>query len=326
KQFIMKEDMAILVEGQMDLVMSHQAGLTNAVASSGTALTEDHLRALKRFSERIVMAFDGDEAGFAASERGFNLALSLGMDVRVAKLPQGLDPADLAAKDPDALKGAIAGAKHLVDFYLDSLLERGLPPRDLQKEVSKRVLPYVALIQNRIEQAQFVGRVAAALGVDEAPVFEEVKKRERSAFETKEEVKEKAAPRPKEARIREKLIGIIWWQEGEAAAARTIDVEKANERYQALSAGGGETEFNKPDLILQAEVYYRGSERLKEELEELFVGLEQELLERDLASAMAALRDAERKKDEAKIGETLERCHEISKKLNEVKHKFKAIL
>src|SRR5260221_358472 len=101
---MMKEEQAVLVEGQMDLVMSHQAGIENTVASSGTALTEEHLLLLKRFTDKVIMAFDGDEAGFNASERGFNLALSLGMDVRVALLPRGIDPADLAAKDPSALK------------------------------------------------------------------------------------------------------------------------------------------------------------------------------------------------------------------------------
>src|SRR3989344_1276515 len=136
KQSIMKEDFSVLVEGQMDLIMSHQAGVKNTVATSGTALTEEHLNSLKRFSVNIVMAFDGDEAGFAASERGFNLALLLGMNVRIAKLPKGVDPADLIKKDSLEWIRAIKEAKHIIDFYLDTLIEQELDPQALQIEVS----------------------------------------------------------------------------------------------------------------------------------------------------------------------------------------------
>ena len=92
-------DYSILVEGQMDLILSHQAGLVNTVASSGTAITEIQLRKLQRISERIMFALDSDSARFNATKRSAEIALEIGMDVKVAVLPKGEDPASLVAKD-----------------------------------------------------------------------------------------------------------------------------------------------------------------------------------------------------------------------------------
>jgi DNA primase len=99
KKDIRLKDYSILVEGQMDIVMLHQAGITNTVASSGTALTENHLVKLRRLSNRIIMAYDGDSAGFSASNRSAQIALSLGMELKIAEMPTGKDPADLAKDD-----------------------------------------------------------------------------------------------------------------------------------------------------------------------------------------------------------------------------------
>ncbi|MEK7593795.1 MAG: DNA primase [Patescibacteria group bacterium] len=323
KQTIMREDSAILVEGQVDLVMSHQVGLKNTVASSGTALTEEHLKMLKRFTDNIVMAFDGDEAGLAASERGFNLALSFGMDVRVAKIPLNTDPAELAAKDPDALIKAVKTAKHIIDFYLDSLLERGYDARRLKTEVGKRVLPYIAMVHNRIDQAHFVGIVAKALGLGEEPVWEEVKKIEMKIFEVKKEEKYTETPATKKEKICDKIAGILYWQEEKETKERQIDISKGRERFKVLSDGAPIDEAKKKDLILQAEVHYQGSENLATELERLFLNLEQELLEGELKKVMADLRLAEGVKDEEKARTALEKFHQISKKINEIKQKFK---
>jgi len=99
KLAIRKKGFCILVEGQMDLLMSHQAGLQNTVAVSGTALTEEHLKIINRLTDSLVIAFDSDDAGIDASRRGVDTALSIGMDVKIVALPKGLDPADLILKE-----------------------------------------------------------------------------------------------------------------------------------------------------------------------------------------------------------------------------------
>ena len=323
KQAIMHEDSTILVEGQMDLIMSHQAGVKNTVATSGTALTPEHLNALKRFSQNVVMAFDSDEAGFAASERGFNLALSLGMNVQIAKLPKGVDPADLINKDPSEWSRSIKEAKHIIDFYLDTLIEQGLDPRALKLEVSKRVIPYTALIRNRIDQAHFVGKIAGALNIIEEPIWDEIKKQGEKINEVLAEeniVKGKG----REENIRDKILGLIYWQGEKKKEKRVIDIDKAKERYIDITGLKVEPSLEgKENLILQAEVYYRGTEHLEKELEDLFLHLEMIKLDGEFAQSMAEIRQAQTKKDEKKMEELVILCHKISKRINDIKGKLK---
>ncbi|MEK7662071.1 MAG: DNA primase [Patescibacteria group bacterium] len=323
KQSIMREDFAVLVEGQMDLILSHQAGLTNTVASSGTALTEEQVKMLKRFSNNVVMAFDGDEAGIAAAARGFDIALSLGMNVRIARMPKGVDPADLIAKDKEAWISAVKGAKHIIDFYLEVIRDRGLDERAFRLEVTRLVLPHIANIRNRIDQAHFVGNIASALGLSEEPIWEEIKKIETRSVEEPNKDEKMPAPRGREDRIRDKITGIVYWQDEKKKDERIIDTVLSKERFKKITGGALHPgDEGKENLILQAEVYYRDTERLDEVLDELFSNLELMLLERDLSLAMAALRVAEKKKDEKETEAALKQCHDVSKRINEIKGKF----
>ena len=104
KSEIRKQNACILVEGQMDLLMAHQAGFSNTVAVSGTALTDSHVRMIKRMANTLIIAFDADPAGNSASGKGALTGMSLGMDVKVVPMPQGLDPADVIAKNLDLWK------------------------------------------------------------------------------------------------------------------------------------------------------------------------------------------------------------------------------
>lgn len=161
KVAIRREDRAVLVEGQLDLLLSHQAGVTNAVAVSGTALTAHHLEALGRLTRNLVMAFDGDAAGIAAAARGIGLALEAGLEVRIARLPAGQDPADLIVADPTEWPRRVAGALHVIDFLLESVSERVRGERELAHALKREVYPYVARLRERIDQAHFIGKIAA---------------------------------------------------------------------------------------------------------------------------------------------------------------------
>ena len=116
KSEIRKQDTVILVEGQMDLIMSHQAGVMNAVAVSGTALTPEHLRSVRRLADNLIMSFDMDAAGINASERGVALAFAQGFDVKAIVLPHGKDPADLILDNPEEWKNLAASAKPVIEF------------------------------------------------------------------------------------------------------------------------------------------------------------------------------------------------------------------
>jgi DNA primase len=176
KQSIRTIDFSLIVEGQFDVVMSHQAGYGNTVAVSGTALTLHHVQLLERLSTRVVLALDADRAGIAAMKRAAEVMLRRGLDVKVAKLPLGADPADLVEKDPHALKSAVGGAVPIIDFLLSHLKEQITDERAYRLRVSEEVIPYVTLIPNRIDQEHFVGVVAAALGVSVDAVRFEVER------------------------------------------------------------------------------------------------------------------------------------------------------
>jgi DNA primase len=169
---------AILVEGQVDLLMAHQAGYTNTLALSGTAFTDEHAALIKRHTENLVIAFDGDRAGIAAAGRAASIALSAGLNVKVAAMPPGEDPADLIRRDSALWKQAIRDAVHVIDFYLAHLMKAGYDARQLKLEASRVVLPYVVQIQNAIDQAHFIQRVAEAIGVPEDAVRVELRKLE----------------------------------------------------------------------------------------------------------------------------------------------------
>lgn len=174
KNHIHKLDYAVLVEGQMDLIMSHQAGVSNTVASSGTALTETHLKKIQRLSNRVIMAYDSDPAGQKAARRAAELALSLGMESKIASLPQGEDPASVIKKDPDEWKSALKKSEHFTDFALSQAISGG--GKNMAKEILKNVLPLVNLLSSDMEKSQFIRKIALKINVDEESVRNDAKK------------------------------------------------------------------------------------------------------------------------------------------------------
>jgi DNA primase len=159
KEKIRKVDYSVLVEGQVDMVLSHQAGVENTVASSGTAFTQSHLERLKRLSKRFILAFDGDEAGLKAAEKSTALALSLGLEVKVARMPEGRDPADLVRESPDKLAQVLRDAKPAIEVFLHEIVKEKSKVR-IGRLIEAKLLPLIALIPSRIDQEHFVSLIS----------------------------------------------------------------------------------------------------------------------------------------------------------------------
>lgn len=176
KEKIRRKDYAILVEGQMDLLLSHQVGIDNAVASSGTAFTAAHLARLKRLSKRIILAFDGDSAGEVASEKASSLALALGLEVKVAKLPTGRDPADVAHKSPEDWKEILRHSKQAIEHFLDQMIQEEKDSRKLGKLIEKKILPLVAFLESSMERSHFISLISKCTGIKEDIVWEDLKR------------------------------------------------------------------------------------------------------------------------------------------------------
>ena len=176
KQGIRQLDFSLIVEGQFDVVMSHQAGYSNTVAVSGTALTAEHVHLLERFSNRVVLSLDSDKAGIAAVKRSADLMLRRGLDVKVALLTGGKDPADIILRDPREFKHLIGKSMHVIEFLLHVLISQNLDERTLKLRAREEVLPYIVLLPNYIDQDHFEGKVAEALKTTKEAIHMEVER------------------------------------------------------------------------------------------------------------------------------------------------------
>jgi DNA primase len=151
---------SLIVEGQFDVVMCHQAGYSNTVAVSGTALTLHHVQLLERMSDKVVLALDADKAGISAMKKGAQLMLGRGLDVKVAELPLGKDPADLIQVNPVDFKHIIGKSVHVIEFFLHVIKREVTDERSFKLKVREEVLPFILLLPSRIDQEHFVGKVA----------------------------------------------------------------------------------------------------------------------------------------------------------------------
>ena len=176
KSGIRNYDFTLVVEGQFDVVMSHQAGYTNAVAVSGTALTLHHVDLMQRLSNRVVLALDGDRAGVAAVKRSAKLMLERGMDVKVASLPDGMDPADIILSDVAKFKRVVARAVHVIEFLLSELRTHHTDDRAYKLAVREEVLPFIIVIPNQIDQDHFVRLVAKRIEVSKDALLAEIER------------------------------------------------------------------------------------------------------------------------------------------------------
>lgn len=174
---IRKKDSCILVEGYTDVIMTHQAGTQNVVATSGTALTPEQLKILRRYSNNLILGFDMDVAGDTATKRGIDLAQIRGFDIKIIRLPKGKDAADVISLNPKEWEKAIENAKLILDFYFESAFS-GRDPKtpEGKKEISKILLPVLKRIPNQIEKSFWIQRLAKDLGVREEDLREELKK------------------------------------------------------------------------------------------------------------------------------------------------------
>ena len=175
---IKKNDKVVLVEGYTDVILSCQADVKSIVSSSGTALTSQQLMILSRYTKNLFLCFDMDIAGETATKKGIDLAMAQGFSVKIVSLPSGYDPADLAKDSPEEWKKAVSQAKDIVSFYFKKLFEKfDRKDPEGKKKISEQIIPIIAKIQNRIEQAHWVKKLGDEINVKEEIVWEELKKK-----------------------------------------------------------------------------------------------------------------------------------------------------
>jgi DNA primase len=342
---IRKKDYTILVEGQMDLIMSHQAGIKNTVAASGTALAEDtisreavtnNLGIIRRLSPNLLIAFDSDKAGRNAALRAARIALNLGMDVKIADIEGGKDPADLVLANPDKWKDTLRHSKPIIEFVLDGIMKEKsavkLDPRKLPSIIREKVLPFIAEVSGSMERSHWINMIHDKTGLSEEAVRDDVasylkNKPIETVSSSAPTSMIKNIPQGRFDIVARKLFGLLAFAEKNAKKFpldpkefyKQIHDIIGNDYEKILS----EVEPFKDEFVLEAEITYGDGHDIGKELAELMINFEVDILKKKMSEAMNDLAAAEREKNAEKSNSAAKLCHELSKKLAEVGKKRK---
>ena len=172
KQFIVKDDNCLLVEGYMDVIQLHEHGIKNVLASSGTSLTKDQIILIKRLTSNIIVLFDGDQAGLSASLRSIDMILEEGLNVKICSFPEGDDPDSFVRKNrkEKMLEFINNESKDFVDFKL-SINEDFKVDEDKKVSVIRNILKSISLIPDTLKQEIYIKKLSAVLEIDESSLF-----------------------------------------------------------------------------------------------------------------------------------------------------------
>lgn len=230
KMEIRKNDACIVVEGYTDVLMSHQmdfsakggslpaTGGKNTVATCGTALTEDQLKIIKRYSENLILAFDMDIAGDTATKRGIDLAIEEGLNVRIIlpeARPQGAkqDPADIIKDSPERWQKIVNGAQGAVEYYFANAFSK-YNPKEIggKKEIAKIILPVLKKIPDKTEQGDWIQKLAHRLRVQEKFLIEAINKikNEKQTPKIKENFSSPNKPKTRILALEEEFLALLF--------------------------------------------------------------------------------------------------------------------
>lgn len=201
KQAISRKNLCLLVEGYMDVVSLHQSGIENVVASSGTSLTTEQIKLIKRLTENVTILFDGDKAGIKASFRSIDMLLSEGMNIRVLLFPDGDDPDSFARKHPQEYVENFIDkeAKDFIDFKAEILLKDAGNDPIKKAESIRDIVKSVAFVQNALKREVYLKEVSNKFGLSEQSLFNELQ------IQTNVTQQQESKPKFEEKKIAPKL-------------------------------------------------------------------------------------------------------------------------
>ena len=228
-------DFALLVEGQMDCISVYMAGVHNVLATSGTAFTEMQVRLLSRFTKRVVVNFDPDQAGAAAAEKSISLLTEEGFEVKVIALEGGLDPDRFVREQGiQAYMAALRTAKRHSDYLIDRARQL-FPARTAEAKMKAMnfLLPHIRRMPNAIQRAEFVEDAAQKLAIDSAIIRQEVKQ---AAAQKLESVRTHRHDPASEAE-RVLLRALVLPDTDPARARASVELQQHPEWFEGLPAG-----------------------------------------------------------------------------------------
>ncbi len=323
---IKKQDACVLVEGNLDVIMSHQAGVTNAVATSGTALTEWQLRIIRRYTDTLVISFDMDEGGENAALRGIDLAEAQGFNIKIVRLPEAKDPAEYIQKQPDEWQKRIGEAQSIYEYYLEYALKTyGTDEAYSKKKVAGFILPKLKRIPNKIEQAHWVAELAGRLKVTEEDIRYELDKVAVPAEREEHPVSgQKTQQKPRRELLEERLLLVLMNHPKKLALFKKSGLSLSLQGEEVIQYLGSKTKDQNvspevKELIDSLSLYseYEKEQDIDydEEIEFIIKELKTLSFKEELGKLSSDIQEAERTGDEKSARELLEKFQTISKGL-----------
>lgn len=218
KAEIKNKDLAVVVEGNMDAIASHQAGIKNVIASSGTAFTLEQLKLIKRYTNNLAFAFDADLAGQNAADRGIDAALSLGLNIKIIQLPETInnikikDPDDCIKQGIDYWEKAIEDSISIMDYYFNKYLINYNPDDAHAKgQIAAKLLSQINRFPDKIEQDHWLKKLAEKLDVFEITLRDSLQKISgKKSFASSKIVFENHSTKSREEQLAEQCLAIIF--------------------------------------------------------------------------------------------------------------------
>jgi DNA primase len=312
KDAIRVRKFTMLVEGQLDVLLAHQAGFTNAVALSGTALSEKHLGLMKRYSENLMLVLDADPAGLKATARSAQLALMHGLRVKAARLPKGKDPADLVNEDVKEFTTRIQEAKPIVEFLLAELAQDEPDPHRVLRTAEQVVLPLIAVIPSPMEREHFVQVAARSLGLSNEAVRESVARLPRQLVKAEiihSAVQTQTEPRSSRELRSGQLLAVLH------AYPNTLLAERVKTRYGQITEADVQLGEAPPESVLFTIEQTFGEDPAEDAADELLHAFETAVIRDAYQLAVANLRRAESVGDNTLIQEAQAMCAKLSVRL-----------
>ncbi len=333
RQPIREANFAVLVEGQMDCISAYLAGITNVLATSGTAFTEAQVRLLSRYTTRVIVNFDPDTAGANAAEKSIALLTEEGFEVKVVALEGGLDP-DRYIRERGAKEytTALKAARRHQDFLLDRARQL-FPPRTPEAKIKALnfLLPHIRRMPSRIARDEFAADAAQKLGIDSALVRQELKE---AASKRRDSIGAPASPLTRAEKILLQAFsspqtGDIYRVAEASYREHESDFAKMRADVHDILTQLRNREDNADPLRSLSEPEHRqllagifvsvhGSEPLPENVEEAVATIRRSSLEQQQRSLRAALQEAERQGQTDEVLTLTHQIHDIARRLREL--------
>ena len=343
KPEIKKAGAAVVVEGELDMISSWQVGVKNVVAIKGTALTDEQIRLLFRFTKNATLALDADLAGDTAARRGIVIAQEAGMDLKVARFGQYKDPDEAARANPLEFKKALSNAVGVWDYLVDLIFSRyDSKSGEGKAAISREIVPVLTSIPDKIVQAHYVEVVAGKLGVPAEAVSTQVEETAQKTEKERQSIEVIPPQKIEKGRrqlLEERLLTLafqsdpkILLEEEVAALIITPLTKRILEEYQKFARANlkfSPSEFVEglPKELLEgfAEMALRDLEELTEEAKALakelnLVKRELRILElrRKIEIAGAKIRKFEESEEKSKLKKAQEKFGELTNALSEL--------